>query len=149
MRASLVPLPGAPGPFALSDEAVLRKFATDAGLEPIEVFDVDSPWIYADKTAALRALTSTGNAAKAMAQIDEEVVTQAYAKAFAPFRQSDGGYRVSAWFRCLASLTRKGHWARRYADAGEMKDIARSASAVMVSAGFTPGLAEMAEPSIT
>jgi len=34
-------------------------------------------------------------------------------------------------------------------DAGGTKDIARSASAVMVSAGFTPGLAEMAEPSIT
>jgi hypothetical protein len=39
--------------------------------------------------------------------------------------------------------------ARRYVDAGGTKDIARSASAVMVSAGFTPGLAEMAEPSIT
>lgn len=39
--------------------------------------------------------------------------------------------------------------ARRYADARGMKDIARSASAVMVRAGFTPGLAEMAEPSIT
>jgi len=49
----------------------------------------------------LRGLTSTGNAAKAMEQIDEEVVVQAYAKAIAPFRQSDGGYRVSAWFRCL------------------------------------------------
>ena len=37
--------PGTPGPFALSDENALRSFASDAGLEPIEVFDVDSPWI--------------------------------------------------------------------------------------------------------
>jgi SAM-dependent methyltransferase len=95
------PPPGAPGPFALSDEAVLRQFATDAGLEPIEVFDVDSPWIYPDETAAMRGLMSTGNAVRAMAQLDEQVVTQAYATAIAPFRQSDGSYRATAWFRCL------------------------------------------------
>jgi len=95
------PPPGAPGPFALSDETTLRRFATDAGLEPVEVFDVDSPWIYADETAALRGLTSTGNAVRALEQLDEKVVTQAYTKAIAPFRQSDGSYRATAWFRCL------------------------------------------------
>ena len=35
------------------------------------------------------------------------------------------------------------------ADAGGTRDMARSASAVMVSAGLTPGLAEIAEPSTT
>ena len=95
------PPPGAPGPFALSDETTLRRFATDAGLEPVEIFDVDSPWIYADKTAALRGLTSTGNAVRALEQLDEDVVNQAYEKALAPFRKSDGSYRASAWFRCL------------------------------------------------
>jgi SAM-dependent methyltransferase len=40
------PPPGAPGPFALSDESALRKFASDAGLKPVEVFDVDSPFVY-------------------------------------------------------------------------------------------------------
>ena len=49
---------------------------------------------------------------------------------------------MGAWFDLVAHPG-------SYADAGGMKDIARSASAVMVSAGFTPGLAEMAEPSIT
>ncbi|HTL53077.1 MAG TPA: class I SAM-dependent methyltransferase [Planctomycetota bacterium] len=95
------PPPGAPGPFALSDDTVLRRFAMDAGLEPVEVFDVDSPWIYADKTAAMRGLMSTGNAVRAMEQIDEKIVTEAYAKALAPFRQPDGSYRAAAWFRCL------------------------------------------------
>jgi SAM-dependent methyltransferase len=95
------PPPGAPGPFALSDDAVLRQFATDAGLEPLEVFDVDSPWIYPDETAAMRGLMSTGNAVRAMEQLDENVVTEAYAKAIAPFRQTDGSYRATAWFRCL------------------------------------------------
>ncbi|MEI6225695.1 MAG: class I SAM-dependent methyltransferase [Deltaproteobacteria bacterium] len=100
------PPPGAPGPFALSDETTLRQFATDAGLEPVEVFDVDSPWIYADKNAALRGLTSTGNAVRAMEQIEERVVTEAYAKAISPFRQSDGSYRATAWFRCLLARRR-------------------------------------------
>jgi SAM-dependent methyltransferase len=95
------PPPAAPGPFALSDATLLCKFATDAGLEPVEVFDVDSPWIYADESAALRGLTSTGNAVRAMEHLDEAVVLEAYAKAIAPFRQPDGSYHATAWFRCL------------------------------------------------
>lgn len=102
LRPLLPPPPaGAPGPFALSDPAVLRRFASDAGLEPLEVFDVDSPWIYPDEATALRALTSTGNSVRAMEQVDEAAVRGAYATAIAPFRQPDGSFRVSAWFRCL------------------------------------------------
>ena len=97
------PPPGAPGPFALSDETALRRFATDAGLEPIDVFDVDSPWIYADETAALRGLTSTGNAVRAMEHSGEDAVTAAYAKAIPAYRQPDGSVRASAWFRCLVA----------------------------------------------
>ena len=52
-------------------------------------------------TAAMRGLTSTGNSVRAMEQIDEQVVTDAYARAIAPFRQPDGSDRVTAWFRCL------------------------------------------------
>lgn len=95
------PPPGAPGPFALSDEAALRRFATDAGLRPVEVFDVDSPWIYADDAAAVRGLTSTGNAIRAMEHTSEDRVIAAYTTAIAPFRQADGSIRASAWFRCL------------------------------------------------
>lgn len=95
------PPPDAPGPFALSNEAALRRFATDAGLEPVELFDVDSPWIYADEAAALRGLTSTGNAIRAMEHSGEDVVTEACAKAIAAYRQPDGSVRASAWFRCL------------------------------------------------
>ncbi len=95
------PPPGAPGPFALSDETALRRFATSAGLQPVDVFDVDSPWVYADEAAALRGLTSTGNAVRAIQQVGEDVVTEAYANAIAAFRQPDGSVRASAWFRCL------------------------------------------------
>lgn len=97
------PPPNAPGPFALSDEAALRRFATDAGLRPVEIFDVDSPWIYADEAAALRGLMSTGNAVRAIQRVGEEDVTKAYTEALAAFRQPDGSIRASGWFRCLVA----------------------------------------------
>jgi SAM-dependent methyltransferase len=95
------PPPGAPGPFALSDEAALRRFASDAGLEPVDVFDVESPFIYADEASAVRGLNSSGVAARAMENTSEEAVTDAHEKAIAPYRQSDGSYRIDATFRCL------------------------------------------------
>lgn len=95
------PPPGAPGPFALSDESALRKFAADAGLKPMEVFDVDSPWVYADEATAVRGLNSSGVAARAMENSGEQAVTEAHTKAIAPFRQPDGNYRIKATFRCL------------------------------------------------
>ncbi|HEX2230293.1 MAG TPA: class I SAM-dependent methyltransferase, partial [Candidatus Binatia bacterium] len=94
------PPPGAPGPFALSDEAALRAFATGAGLAPLEVFDVDSPWRYSDLTTALRGLASSGVAARAFENASEDAVDEAHAKALASFRQSDGSYKIGATFRC-------------------------------------------------
>ena len=93
--------PDAPGPFALSDEAALRSFAAAAGLRPVEILDVDSPFIYADETSALRGLNSSGIAARAMENSNVQDVTDAHAKAIAPFRQHDGSYHIKATFRCL------------------------------------------------
>ncbi len=95
------PPPGAPGPFALSEESALRQFAADAGLKPEAVFDVDSPFIYSDEATAMRGLNSSGVAARAMEHSSEQAVTEAHAKALAPFRQPDGSYHVKATFRCL------------------------------------------------
>jgi len=93
--------PDAPGPFALSDESALRKFAAGAGLKPVELFDVDSPFVYADEASAIRGLNSSGVAARAMESSSEQAVTKAHATAIAPFRQPDGSYRIKATFRCL------------------------------------------------
>ena len=95
------PPPGAPGPFALSDEQALRTFAVNAGLTPVEVFDVESPFIYADEATAVRGLNAAGVAVRAMENSSEEAVTEAHARAIAPFRRPDGGYRIKATFRCL------------------------------------------------
>jgi hypothetical protein len=36
-----------------------------------------------------------------MENTSEEAVTDAHEKAIAPYRQSDGSYRIDATFRCL------------------------------------------------
>ncbi len=95
------PPPGAGGPFALSDESALRAFATAAGLAPTEVIDVDSPWQYPDLATALRGLKSSGVGVRAIENSSEDAVDSANSKALEPFRQSDGGYRIGATFRCL------------------------------------------------
>ena len=95
------PPPGAAGPFALSDEQVLRRFAADADLMPVEVFDVDSPFVYADEATAIRGLNSAGVAVRAMESAGERAVTEAHVNAITPFRQPDGSYCIKATFRCL------------------------------------------------
>jgi len=95
------PPPGAPGPFALSDENALRAFAVDAGLTPIEIFDVKSPFVYVDEATAVRGLGSSGVAARAMENSSEEAVDKAHAAAVSPFKQPDGSIRLDATFRCL------------------------------------------------
>ena len=90
-----------PGPFSLSNEQALRTFAEGAGLTPVEVFDVESPWVYPDLAMALRGLGSSGVAARAAAHSGREALDAAHAAALAPFRQADGSYRVGATFRVL------------------------------------------------
>ncbi|HEX4156450.1 MAG TPA: class I SAM-dependent methyltransferase [Acidobacteriaceae bacterium] len=97
------PPPGAPGPFALSDEAALRGFAESAELKPVGVFDVDCPWHYPDLQAALRGLGSSGVAAKAIENSSKSEVDEAHEKALAPFRQADGSYKVGSVFRYLVA----------------------------------------------
>jgi len=95
------PPPGAPGPFALSDEAALRGFAASGGLKPGEVFDIPCVLDYPDLAVALRGLNSSGIAARAMENSSEQAVSAAHTKALAPFRHKDGSYKVKAMFRCL------------------------------------------------
>ncbi len=95
------PPPGAPGPFALSDETALRALALQAGLTPLEILDVPSQFQYRDLDAAIRGMGSSGVAARAAEHSGREAVDEAHKAAFAPFRQSDGSYLADAIFRCL------------------------------------------------
>lgn len=102
------PPPDAPGPFALSDETKLRQFGADAGLEPVTVFDVDSPWMYLNEETALRGLVSSGVSTKAIETSGLEAVRVAYTDAIKPFRQSDGSYKIGAALRILIAKPSQG-----------------------------------------
>ncbi len=97
------PPPGTPGPFALSDENALREFANLASLNPVNVFDVDSPFEYANIETAVRGLSSAGVAAKVMEAVGVDLVEKAYQDAIAGFVQPDGSVKVAATFRCLVA----------------------------------------------
>ncbi len=93
------PPPGSGGPFALSDEAVLRDFAARAGLTPTEVADVACPWIYPDLETALRGQLSAGPMVLAMRTSGEARVRETLQQAIEPFRTASGGYRIENKFR--------------------------------------------------
>lgn len=97
------PPPGAPGPFALSDEAALRAFAAAGGLSPGAVFDVETHWSYPDEATGLRGLGSAGVAVRAIEHAGLDAFVAAHRAALAPFRQPDGSYRMGARFRCLVA----------------------------------------------
>ncbi len=101
LRPLMLSPPGAPGPFAMSDESALRAFAAAAGLEPVKILDVASPWRYESLEVALRGLRSSGVAARAVANSSEESVDAAHEAALQPFRSADGSFVIQASFRCL------------------------------------------------
>jgi len=99
----LLPAPpaGAPGPFALSDEATLRAFVNESGLVAGELFDTDAPWHFPSMEIAVRAVGAAGVAVRAEQLVGRDRVDAAFAAALAPFRCDDGSIRVGATFRCL------------------------------------------------
>jgi SAM-dependent methyltransferase len=97
------PPPGAPGPFALSDEGALRDLAVEGGLVPVSVFDVECPWYYSDEATALRGLGSSGAAVRAIDHAGEAAFIEAMTGFLAPFRQPGGSFRIGARARCLAA----------------------------------------------
>jgi SAM-dependent methyltransferase len=95
------PPPGSPGPFALSDEHALRAFAEAAKLVPSELLDVPATIAYPDEATAIRALNSSGVAARAIEQSGDAAVSAAHKAALEPFRLADGSFQIAASFRCL------------------------------------------------
>ena len=90
-----------PGPFALSADGALAEMAHQAGLEPMDVFDVDCPFIYPDEATALRGMLSPGPAVAAMKKAGESHIREAVRAALQPFRGNNGGYHLKNRFRYL------------------------------------------------
>lgn len=95
------PPPGAPGPFALSDEARAKALVREAGLTPVAMADVDCPFAYPNLEIALRAMLSAGPAEKAIRASSFERAREAIASSIAPFRTAAGGYLMRNKFRYL------------------------------------------------
>ena len=97
------PPPGAPGPFALSDETKLKALAGEAGLKPGAIVDVACPWVYPDIEAALRGMLSAGPAERAIRASTFERAREAVALAIESYRTETGGYRLNNTFRYLVA----------------------------------------------
>jgi ubiquinone/menaquinone biosynthesis C-methylase UbiE len=97
------PPPGAPGPFALSDEAKLKALAAEAGFTPIAVVDVSCPWAYPDLETALRGMLSAGPAERAIRNSSVERAREAVAASIAAYKASSGEYRLNNKFRYLVA----------------------------------------------
>jgi SAM-dependent methyltransferase len=99
------PPPGAPGPFALSDETKLKGFAAEAGLTPGDVADVDCPWAFPSLDVALRGMLSSGPAERAIRNSSMERAREAITAAIAPYRRPAGDYLLRNKFRYLVART--------------------------------------------
>jgi SAM-dependent methyltransferase len=95
------PPPGAPGPFALSAPGALEQMVTQAGLEPLDALEADTPFVYPNEATALLALLSAGPGVRAIASAGEPRAREAVAEAIAPYRRPDGSYRLRNRFRYL------------------------------------------------
>lgn len=96
LRPHLPPLPpDAPsGPFRLSPPDVLRRTVEDAGLEVQRLDRLVLDMTYPDDETALRALFAVPPVAMAAQAAGEDVVREALLQGAAPFRTSNGGYRI-------------------------------------------------------
>jgi ubiquinone/menaquinone biosynthesis C-methylase UbiE len=97
------PPPGAPGPFALSDEAKLEELAGEAGFTPVAVVDVACPWTYPDLETALRGMLSAGPAERAIRNSGMERAREAVTAAISDYATPSSGYRLNNKFRYLVA----------------------------------------------
>jgi len=95
------PLPGAVGPFALSEPGKLESLAAAAGLVPERSAEVPAPFTFPNLDAAVRIQMSAGPFQRAVEHAGKEVVSNAVREAFFSASQSDGSYRLNNTFRYL------------------------------------------------
>lgn len=92
------PPPGAPGPFALSEDGALAALVRQAGLQPRHGGHYVDRWtLPADLEAALRGMLASGPASAAIEQAGEGAVRAALAGVLQNYR-TDEGYRFENEF---------------------------------------------------
>lgn len=89
------PPPGAPGPFALSNDGALANLARAAGLEPLRERSVICHWDFPDLDAVLRSVLAAGPSTRVIEVAGRERTREVIAEVHARFREADGHYRMS------------------------------------------------------
>jgi SAM-dependent methyltransferase len=84
------PPPGAPGPFALSENQLLEKALEAGGFTIRQNTDVSSTWDYPDAQTALSGLLSAGPAVKAIDLNGYDKVAETVKATFGPYTRPDG-----------------------------------------------------------
>lgn len=95
------PPPGAPGPFALSENRALENILEDIGFTIIDDNDIPAIWDYPDKETAIRGLIAAGPVAKAIEHTGYQKVYDAIAQSAAPYIQPDGHVIYKNKFRVV------------------------------------------------
>jgi SAM-dependent methyltransferase len=101
------PPPGSPGAFALSQDYVLERFATNAGLISGLIEEADCNWFYDDEEKAMRGLLSAGPAISAILHSGYDKVHAAVLNSIKQFKQSDGSYMLHNKFRYIIAAPGK------------------------------------------
>jgi SAM-dependent methyltransferase len=86
------PLPGTPGPFALSEDGKVETILEGIGLKKISNVKVSCPFLYHSLNNAVKSFMGTGPAAAALNQHPEVLVEGVIADAFAKFYLANGMY---------------------------------------------------------
>jgi SAM-dependent methyltransferase len=98
----LPPLPpGAPGPFSLSENHLLEKTLEAVGFIIISNKDIDTLWDYPDTAIALKGLSSSGPAARAIVNSGLQKVQEVLLQSFIPYIQSNGHVVYKNKFRVV------------------------------------------------
>jgi SAM-dependent methyltransferase len=100
------PPPGAPGPFALSDEAALRDLFARAGLDVRSIDDVPCRWSYPDEPTAIAGLECAGPVVRVAEHAGWEAVHTVTRSFLEPFKDGSGGYALTNTFRFVIGTPR-------------------------------------------
>jgi SAM-dependent methyltransferase len=93
----------APAPAPLWQTGVLEQLASEAGLRPIDAFDLTWAYEYPDERTMARQMLSPGMVTDAIRALGEDHVRNAIVDALAPYRTPSGGYRLeNEWHYLIA-----------------------------------------------
>jgi SAM-dependent methyltransferase len=93
--------PDAPPDPDLAQPGLLRQLATQAGLTPESEFDATWAFEYPDADTLGRAMVAVAGLAVIAGPDREQELKQAIIDGLAPYRQPDGGYRLSNEYHYL------------------------------------------------